>query len=738
MSLHELDTQKKLQTTGFHAPVNDQQQDDTEGIDLHEAIGMLFRRWRVMLAAFAIVVTAGALFTFTRRPIYESAATVVVSTGKAGGASDNDIPMLSDLKALTQSRSVDTQVEIISSPDLLENSFNKLSLKTRTEGFGDDKLPKWACKVSSKKNTDVIVITGRAYTREAAAKFANTIVATYFARDLEQNNQATRQARKYVEEKMTTAERDLSQANAELSKFKQQTGLIAPDVQLTKTAEQMAQLTLDLDTAKTEALSGSQAVSTLQKQMQSQQQNVVQSTTITQNPQFNAIVEKINLLNSQRAELLQEYTLQSPEVKKVDACIKDEQARLTSVAETIVGTKTSARNQVRDQLTTKYATDVAALSASSTKARAIESELNELKQAAKSLPETERELTERVRRVALLDKSYEMLSSKYYTLLLSEQAVLPNGMLISQARLPEFSAYPNPKSNGVLFVLLAMMVAVTAAIITERLDCRVHDQSLIERTTGLPTLSVIPEVDGSPELIGNTDSHSALMESYRILRSNIAFSAVGRDLRILAVTSPGPGEGKSTTSVNLAVAMAMEGKKVLLVDCDLRRPAVHKALNISRNIGFTNVVTGTADINNAIVPTEVDGLFCLPSGPIPPNPTEFLSSQNSRDLIERLVGHYDLVILDCPPSTGLSDIQVISTFVDGLLLVVCMDKTLKPHLKITTQTLSQAEAPIMGIVLNRVDTRQQAYGYHYYYYYDYSENSVSSEKHKGKRRRKAA
>jgi capsular exopolysaccharide synthesis family protein len=538
---------------------------------------------------------------------------------------------------------------------------------------------------------------------------------------------------------MTAAEKDLIIANTELSKFKQRTGFIAPSVQLSKAAEQMAQLSLELGEAKTEVVSGAKAVEAVEKQLRGTQEIVVQSTTITQNPEFNSIVEKISNLSSERASLLQEYTPQSPEVKKMDGTIDQEQQRLKEVARNIVGSSTSARNPVKDTLSERYADAVTALATNRAKSGAIKSELSSAESDARSLPETERQFTEYMRRVDLLEKSYEMLSSKYYTLLLSEQAVLPNGMMISQARLPESAAYPKTKTNAVLFCLLGIMVSIAAAILTERLDCTVHDQTVVEKITGLAALSIIPEVTYSkPSLIGNTDSHSALMESYRILRNNVAFSAVGKDLRFLAVTSPGPGEGKSTTAVNLAVAMAMEGKKVLLVDCDLRRPAIHKQLNISRNIGFTNVVTGTVSLDDAIVTTECEGVYCLPSGPIPPNPTEFLNSKQSREVFEQLAGKYDLVIVDCPPSSGLSDMQVISTIVDGIVLVICMGKTLKPHLEITTRALSQAEAPLMGFVMNRVDIRQQAFGYQYYYYYDYAEDAKSSTNHKSKRRRRAA
>jgi capsular exopolysaccharide synthesis family protein len=735
-------TKDSLQTTGFRSTaVQQRRQDDQEGVDLRELAAVIIRRWRVMVCVLAVTLVAGTLYTYTRKPIYESSAKVVVAGSRGpGGGSDSDMPLLSDLKALTRSRSVDTQVEIIASPDLLEEAFHKLSLQMRREGFGDaDKLPEWACKVTTKRNTDVVIITTRAFTSEAASRFANIIADTYFVRDLKQNNQATRQAREYAEEKMAIAERDLATANAELSEFKRKTGFIAPEAQLTKAAEQMAQLTLDLDAARAEAVSSRHSVAAIKKQLASQEKQVVASTTITRNPDFGAVVSKINQLESDRAALLQEYAPGSPEVRKVDGQLKQEESRLTSIAGSIIDTRTQTRNPVRESLTTTYATNVAALAASSARAGAIAHELAACKSQAKAMPEIERQFTERMRRVALLERTHETLSAKYYTLLLSEQAVLPNGMLISQARVPEFQAYPQVKMNALMFLLFGLMLAAGAAFVTERLDCRVHDQELAERMSGLSPLSLVPDIQEGPTSLLDEDARgSALMESYRILRNNIAFAGVNQDLRLLAVTSPGPGEGKSTTSVNLAVAMAMEGRNVLLLDCDLRRPALHKHLGVSRNIGFTNVVTGAVPLDEAIVETAVEGLSCMPSGPIPPNPTEFLNSKQSRALIEKLSDRYDTIIVDCPPCAGLSDVQVISTMVDGVMLVVSMDQTLKPQLQIAVNALTRAEAPVLGLVMNRVDTSQKSYSYHYYYYYEYCEDESTSRRRGKHKRRKSA
>jgi len=166
----------------------------------------------------------------------------------------------------------------------------------------------------------------------------------------------------------------------------------------------------------------------------------------------------------------------------------------------------------------------------------------------------------------------------------------------------------------------------------------------------------------------------------------------------------------------------MEGKRVLLVDGDMRRPSLHRIFRLSQERGLTTLVSGASTLEDTIVPTEIEHVFCLPAGPNPPNPPEVLNSQPSRDLFEQLAEMYDTVIVDCPPSTGLSDIQVISTIVDGVLLVVSMNQTLKPHLEITMRSLYQSGAPLIGMVLNRADINLKGCGY-----YDYCGNG--SERH---------
>jgi capsular exopolysaccharide synthesis family protein len=698
--------------------------ESAEKTDLRSYLSIFMRRRWLMLAVFAVVLAIGMLYTRTRRPIYESSAKIIVISKTASiPTSDDDLPFMSDIQALTRTRSADTQVEVLSSRDLLDEAFNKLAPSLRMKGFGEDSLPGWAYSVDAKKNTDLIALTTRAYDPVAAAKLANSIADTYFRRDLQQNNQAIRQAREFAEAKMAIASKDLARANLELSVFKRKTGLFAPDIQMGKTAERMAQLTLDADDASAQLASSQKSIRSLRAELAAQREHVVTDTTLSSNPQFMSMLDSIDKLNAERASLLEEYTPESKEVRSMDGRIKRAESQLKRVSQSIVSSTIHSRNPVRDSLLTTYATSVADLSAASARKSALAAELENCKAAVKDLPERERGYEELLQRATLLQKTYEMLSSKYYSLVLSEQATLPNGLLAAGARVPGGPAYPDPKRNAALSIILGAMLAVGAAFLAEGLDSRVHSELGVEEITGSNTLSMIPLVVGASPNLANNRSDSALFESFRILRNNILYAPAGEQVKVLAVTSPGRGDGKTTTSANLATSMAIGGKRVLLVDCDFRRPALHELLKISNEIGLSSVLSGAAALEKAIVPTAQKDLYCLPSGQSASDSIEILGHESAVALFKELAGKFDVVLADCAPCVGLGDMQVISRLVDGVVLVISLEYTHTPQLQMAVRGLSQSATPLIGLVLNRIN--QHHHGYHYdYSYADYTENDT--------------
>ncbi|MEL5898970.1 CpsD/CapB family tyrosine-protein kinase [Clostridium sporogenes] len=220
------------------------------------------------------------------------------------------------------------------------------------------------------------------------------------------------------------------------------------------------------------------------------------------------------------------------------------------------------------------------------------------------------------------------------------------------------------------------------------------------------------------ELISIKDPKSPVAEAYRTLRTNIKFSSFDKKVQSIVITSSGTGEGKSTTAANLAIVMAQSGSKTIIIDCDQRRPNVHKLFGISNEVGLSNFIVGSIGLDEVIQKTEVENLHILPSGTRPPNPSELISSNRMMEFVEELKKEYDYIILDSPPVIPVTDAQLLANYADGCLLVVSSGEVEKEAVIKAKDLLNKVNANIIGIVLNKLEVREKGYyGYYYHYYY---------------------
>jgi capsular exopolysaccharide synthesis family protein len=215
------------------------------------------------------------------------------------------------------------------------------------------------------------------------------------------------------------------------------------------------------------------------------------------------------------------------------------------------------------------------------------------------------------------------------------------------------------------------------------------------------------------KLITKLNPKSPISEQYRTIRTNIQFSSVDKEIRSILVTSAGPAEGKSTTVANLAVVFAQQGKRVLLVDADLRKPTVHYTFNLTNTLGLTNVLAKQAVLTDLAVQTDEKNLYVLPSGPVPPNPAELLGSKAMEDLLENILQEFDIVLFDSSPVLAVTDSQIMANLCDGTILVVSSGKTETEQAVKAKEALLSANATILGTILNNKKIAQDQY---YYYY----------------------
>lgn len=438
--------------------------------------------------------------------------------------------------------------------------------------------------------------------------------------------------------------------------------------------------------------------------------------------------ERISALNEKRDALLMVYTSEWPEVKKIDAQLKGLGAELSKAPSEIVTSmqrKFEAAAQRENLLRRSYERQKG-MTTQQTRDQidliAITQELETNKQILNTLLQRRREL-----QVTNGDRSNEV-------------------SIATLSRLPKAPIGPPRLRNIFIAFLLSLMAGVGLAFLLDFLDDTVKSVEDVDRYLHLPALALIPtnrdrgrlleigNVTSSPPHSDTTalamisDARSPIAESYRHLRTSLLLSSAGQPPRTILVTSSQPSEGKTTTAVNTAFMLAQTGAEILIVDCDLRRPRLQEHFRASNSKGLTNWLSGETDIDALIqVYDRQPNLKFLTSGPVPPNPAELLGSDQMRKLLAILGERFAHIIIDSPPAISFTDASILSTMVDGVMLVVHGGRSSRAVVRRAKQQLLDVGAHIFGVVLNNVKLETQDYYYSGYYTNYYSDTDTPED-----------
>lgn len=378
-----------------------------------------------------------------------------------------------------------------------------------------------------------------------------------------------------------------------------------------------------------------------------------------------------------------------------------------------------------------------------------QTELQSLSSPQSDLPESQRQTRLAIVNSELSDlhKRIDQLNNNLQDVrvesLKSTNSVTP----VNEARVPSAPVSPRTLFNTILGALVGLVIAAGFVAVFEYLDDTVKSAADVSRVTGFVTLGTIQRfadaaggaglglmgamqrfrgslrrqasadesVSSSIQIITATDGYSPTDEAYRMVRTNLEFARSGRPNRTMLVTSALPGEGKSTTSTNLAITMAQTGRRVILVDADLRRPSLHRVFDLPNATGLSTLfVMDNPSLSGLLRPTPIETLQLLPSGPLPPNPVELMASDRMEQIITLLTADADIIIFDSPPLLSVADSVTLAARVDGVVLVVDAGRTRSGLLARAAELLHQAQAHVWGVVLNRV-TARSGEGYYYYY-----------------------
>lgn len=458
-----------------------------------------------------------------------------------------------------------------------------------------------------------------------------------------------------------------------------------------------------------------------------------------------------------KAELLVKYTPEYPKVKTVQAQIeKLKENKQTAQTEINTSLETEQKKLERESINGALITLKSQLNAAINREAQSQATYDNEISSANVQGQSQTRLTTLKREIetnrGLLDSYIQQQKQRELEISSSR----PDNIKVSaEAQTPTAPIGPNRERNIVIALLISLAAGIGLAFLMDYLDDSIRTSDDVGRHLGLPTLALIPYQSGmekrkgllaakngngngnipgagtSMALISLSDKRSAVAEAYRHLRTSLLFSSAGKPPQVILVTSSQPAEGKTTTAINTAITLAQSGADVVIIDCDLRRPRLHSHFDLQNTTGLTNYLSGEKNTQNLMKTfADLPNLKVITSGPIPPNPAELLSSTEMKNLLQYLKGNYKHVVIDSPPAISFTDAAILSTLVDGVVLVAMAGKSSIHLMRRFKHRLANIGARVYGVVLNGLKADSVEYGYYgygyTYNYYSVSENDTST------------
>ncbi len=429
--------------------------------------------------------------------------------------------------------------------------------------------------------------------------------------------------------------------------------------------------------------------------------------------------QQISILQAQINEV-SSATVES-QLQSVQAQIDDLQAQVTALNAEVAKIDPETATDEQIALLADYQAQLDQLTPVLSLYQQIYTNLVVLKTPAQSDTTTTTQLTQLRTTLELYQQIYISSISSLETLRLTRAQNTPNVVQVEAAVTPSSPISPKPMQSALLAGGIGLLVTAAVAFLVEFLDDTIKTPDEVKDQLGLPVIGLIGELrkKNKDEKLGNYVAYhprSPVSEAFRALRTNLEYSGIDAPLRVILVTSAGKSEGKTTVATNLAIVLAQSGKKVLLLDSDMRRPNVHAQFNIHNRVGLSDLVRGKLTLESVVrTLPEIKNLSIITSGGLPPNPAELLGSERMRSILEEMKSVFDVIVMDSPPML-VSDAQILSTRTDGVIYVIVPGNTHSVAAKRPLEELQRINANILGVVMNRIPRNRDYYygGYNYY------------------------
>lgn len=696
-------------------------------IKLTAIFSILWRRLWLILLCTVLAGFAGGLYVRNVTPMYKSTARIYVD--RAGPVI---VQRSVDQDLLMQGGNFRrTQAEIIKSLSVVARLKDNLALKEAGAFDGEENPVGFILRDLETRvgDDDLIYISFQAKKPDLAAKITNAVVDAYYDFVAEQRHSTTTEVLKILEKEKEKQDADFSDRLKKLTEFRMANGDIAVGDKATSNPVlvQLAQYSDALSRSRLELIESKailEAAQNLKDNTDSLQQFLQ-----TRADQSGAQVEsaKIRRLRDQ--------------VEETTKALQDAQLHFTKdhPQVTIFQDRLAVLEKSLETAESDYRTAI--LLAMKQHVELSQSRVDKLQ----VLVDDQRKMAENINtgmaQLELLQTEFtqskqmvEILNSRIKDLNIGEEAGVLNVVRLESASPVQKPAWPDSAKILRMAVAFGLLLGLVGALALETVDDRVRSADAASQITGLSVLSVVPSTykanqDALATLV-HDEPQSQFAEAFRTLRTGIFFGTSEGHRKIILVTSPLPGDGKSTITANLAQALAQVGKKIILLDCDFRRPRMHQLFNLSNEHGLSSIISGQATLADALHKDVQTNLDVLTSGPIPPNPAELLNSDAMRELLASLAEQYDHIVIDSPPVLAVTDARIIAAGADVTMMVLRADQTRRRAAKQAREQLDSVGANTLGLVINGTPRSTDRYGYGGGYgTYGYYQRSIKDQKH---------
>jgi succinoglycan biosynthesis transport protein ExoP len=717
-----------------------------KGHTIREYINILLsRKWWVIGTFLTIVFLAG-LYTYTRTPIYRASETIEITADNPGSQVSADGRMSMMGSWFYAQKFQETQNKILKSHSLAKRIIKALNLESHPDFVGiaksKNKSPEAILEsmassfvgrlnIEPIRNTYLVEVSYQSPDKLITKKVLDILANEYLFLLIDRRNQSFALVRKWLNNQLNEMAEKVQETQKKLYKFGQKTDIYMIGNKNGDQENVIVQKFVDLSALLTKAQNEEMAKKAQYQQIKQQGPN---ASLIVNNPLIAALRQELVVQQSKVSSMGKIYLPGHPEMQAETAKLSELKSRLGAEVK-----------RIEESVKADY-------EAAERTERLLQDSFTNQKQQMANLQDNLSNYQILKRDAQTNEQLYQALLSRVKEVNISSTMVSSNVSVIDPAVEPSSPFKPKKFQNMALASLLGLVLGVALALLVDALDDTIKSTEDLEKQCNLPLLGTLPSLNsyrklmrgavkkknlldwrsyvpgfrrddhelpeaGDLDLVVYKHPQDPISEALRHMETSIMLSVSGRPPGVIMVTSPNPSEGKTMVASNLAQSLALHGHPTVMIDCDLRKPRAHRIFDLEAQPGLTNFLTGGATREEILRTTAIPDLTVIPAGPQSPSPSNLLNSEVFKDFLVQLRQQFSHIIIDTPPILGFSDARIISVLVDGAILVTRFNSTHKNAARLAVQLLGQINAPLMGGVLNGIETSSGKYGAYQYYNY---------------------